>query len=130
MSEPEAQGGSERRLPTAVGRGFRGRCPACGKGRLLVGYLSPAASCSACGEALASYRTADFVPYLVTFAIGLIFMPLAVVLSRSQFSAGFLVGGLALGALASAFALLPPMKGAAIALLWALDVRSDPWRPG
>jgi uncharacterized protein (DUF983 family) len=104
-----------------VARGLRGRCPACGKGRLFSGYLAQALECGSCGEDLSSYRTADFAPYLVTFAIGLVFTPLALVLSASPYSSALLVPLLALLALACAAVLLPRAKGAALALLWALD---------
>src|SRR5262245_6881607 len=75
-----------RPLLAAIGRGFRNHCPRCGKGQLLRGYVTPAGDCAACGEALARYQTADFAPYLVTFAIGLIFMPTTLWLSLHGFA--------------------------------------------
>ncbi len=32
-----------------IGRGLRGRCPRCGKGKLFQGFLSSAAACEHCG---------------------------------------------------------------------------------
>ncbi len=81
-----------RDLARAVARGFRGRCPRCGQGRLLAGYISPVSECAICGEHLQPCQTADFAPYLVVFAIALTLPPRA--------------------------------KGAAIALLWTLDIRA------
>lgn len=123
MSDPTAADG---RPPVflAITRGWRGRCPRCGGGRLLRGYVTPAGDCLLCLAPLSRYQTADFAPYLVTFAIGLMFMPAAFFLSMS--GAGDLaIAILVLFALTMALILLPRMKGAAIGLLWALDIRSN-----
>jgi uncharacterized protein (DUF983 family) len=114
-----------RPLLSAIGRGFRNRCPHCGKGQLLRGYVTPTGDCAACNERLARYQTADFAPYLVTFAIGLIFMPIALALSLSGAVSNLAVLALIVVALSTALLLLPRMKGAAIGLLWALDVGTN-----
>jgi uncharacterized protein (DUF983 family) len=36
-------------LSVSIGRGLRGRCPNCGKGRLFAGFLNVRARCEACG---------------------------------------------------------------------------------
>lgn len=115
-----------RKLGQALLRGFIGRCPACGTGHALQGYLSPRLACEVCNENLAAYQSADFAPYLVTFAIGLTFTPLILVATMIwdvPDSVALSVGLSA--ALACALTLLPRMKGAAIGLLWALDVRAN-----
>lgn len=110
-----------RPLLPAIGRGFLGRCPACGKGRMLERYLRPCSTCAACGEPLARYQAADFAPYLVTFVVGLVFTPITIAVGLS--GAGEQLLWLLTGAaLLAALLLLPRMKGAAIGLLWALDV--------
>jgi uncharacterized protein (DUF983 family) len=111
----------DRSLLPAVARGFLGRCPACGRGAVLAGYIKPAPRCLACGENLAPYQTADFAPYLVTFAIGLIFMPLIVVMALREARSVWILYAFMAAALISALALLPRAKGAAIGILWALD---------
>ena len=113
-----------RNLGLAVWRGVRGKCPACGKGAILHKYIRPIPECSACGAALAPYQTADFAPYLVTFAIGLIFTPLMLGLSLQPWFGAPAAALLLAAALACAFVLLPRAKGAAIGLLWALDVKA------
>ena len=110
----------ERNVARALQRGVRGRCPACGKGRLLHAYLRPVAQCSECAEDLTRYQTADFAPYLVTFIIGLIFTPTALALTAAG-AGDFMLPVLLAGALVSALLLLPPMKGAALGLLWAVN---------
>ncbi|MCC6789953.1 MAG: DUF983 domain-containing protein [Hyphomonadaceae bacterium] len=110
----------ERRLGLALQRGLRGRCAACGKGRLLRSYLTPNAECSECGEDLSRYQAADFAPYIVTFLVGLVFTPLALVLTANGAS-DFTLPIVLLAAVVSAVLLLPPIKGAALALLWAVN---------
>ena len=115
-----------RKLGQALVRGFIGRCPACGRGHVLQGYLSPRLRCELCGENLSRYQSADFAPYLVTFAIGLTFTPLILVSTMIWDVPEALAMSVGLSAaLACALTLLPRMKGAAIGLLWALDVRAN-----
>jgi|CXWL01.1.fsa_nt_gi uncharacterized protein (DUF983 family) len=114
-----------RRLAVALGRGFLGRCPNCGQGKLLTGYISPTPDCQACREHLAPYQAADFAPYIVTFVIGLIFTPLIAVLAVRGMTAPWIPVLFGFAVVASALLLLPRAKGAAIALLWALDIKSN-----
>lgn len=111
---------NKRRLGVALQRGLRGRCAACGEGRLLRNYIAPNATCSACGEDLSRYQAADFAPYLVTFLVGLIFTPLTLVLTAHGAN-DLALPVLLVAAVASAILLLPLIKGAALALLWAVN---------
>lgn len=113
---------TERLLLRALGRGFMGRCPACGGGQVLSGYILPAKNCTECGEPFVRYHTADFAPYLVTFLIGLVFTPLTIILAVRMPDNPFVIWLFLACAVVAALALLPRIKGAAIALLWALDV--------
>lgn len=114
---------ARRPVARAAARGLRGKCPRCGQGALLTGYLSPVDVCDSCGEDLTPYRTADFAPYLVTFVIGLTFIPLALLLSLRAGAGGWIVWALMGAALAVAALILPRAKGAAIGILWALRVQ-------
>lgn len=127
MNEPASETAiSKRNLGYALTRGFRGRCPACGGGHVLKGYISPCTECESCHENLAPYQAADFAPYLVTFAIGLTFTPVILVSTMVWNVPAPLALTVGLtAALACALTLLPRMKGAAIGLLWALDVRAN-----
>ncbi len=117
--------GDKRPVALAVSRGLRGRCPLCGQGRILSGYMRPAPECSACGEDFAPFRTADFASYFVMFIIGLVFTPVIFVMSMKG-QPGFWPSAIVcLLAVTSALALLPRAKGAGMALLWALDLRSN-----
>ncbi|MCC6789957.1 MAG: DUF983 domain-containing protein [Hyphomonadaceae bacterium] len=108
----------------AMGRGAIGRCPACGKGALLRGFINPAAQCDACGEQLGQYQSADFAAYFVMFLVGAIFTPMTLILAfkseESPYAIWFILGG----AVATALLLLPRAKGAVIGLLWALRIHN------
>jgi uncharacterized protein (DUF983 family) len=80
------------------------------------------ATCTACTENLGRYQTADFAPYIVTFIVGLLFTPLAFVLSLDEALGDWALYATISAALLTAILLLPRTKGAAIGLLWALDV--------
>jgi uncharacterized protein (DUF983 family) len=129
MNKPEMTSAAPlraRKLGPALRRGFCGRCPACGGGRLLTGFIRPVAACTECAENLEPYQTADFAPYLVTFAIGLVFTPL-ILAANLVWSVPADVS-MAIGltaALLCAMILLPRAKGAAIGLLWSLNVRAN-----
>src|SRR5690349_1886525 len=117
--------GARKGIVLAMLRGFRGRCPKCGVGKLLSGYMRPVPECDHCGENLAPYQTADFASYMVMFAVGLVFMPVVFVVSMSSAASSWLVSAVVALALASALLLLPRAKGAGIALLWALDIKAN-----
>lgn len=87
------------------------------------GYISPIADCAVCHEHLEPYQTADFAPYIVSFLVGLVFTPPIVVLSIHNDTSVLPLILLSLAAVACALLLLPRAKGAAIALLWALDIQ-------
>lgn len=58
MTIEHATGGPDakqvRPLVPAMKRGFAGKCPHCGSGKLFRAYVKPVDNCSACGE--------DFTP--------------------------------------------------------------------
>ena len=104
---------------TALLRGLRGRCPACGEGRLFRTFVKVADHCEACGEPLFHHRADDFPAYLVIVLVGHIVVPLAMYVEIA-FSPSYwlhaalwlpLVVGLGIG-------LLQPVKGLIVALQW------------
>ena len=58
----------DRSLREAMTRGFLGRCPACGRGRLFRSYLKVVNACEVCGEPLSGHR-ADDAPAYITLLI-------------------------------------------------------------
>lgn len=111
----------ERPLGRAMWRGFLCRCPNCGEGKLFRAYLKPVANCPHCGEDLSHQRADDAPPYFTMVIVGHIVVPimLAVALRTDLSSLTHLLIWLPL-TLALTLALLQPVKGAIIALQWAL----------
>lgn len=54
----------------AIRRGLRGRCPACGEGRVLNSYLKVNNACPVCHEEFHHHRADDFPPYITIFVVG------------------------------------------------------------
>jgi uncharacterized protein (DUF983 family) len=103
----------------AVWRGFRGRCPACGEGRMFHKFLKVSDACPHCGEELHHHRADDFPAYLVIAIVGHILVP--IVLSVETHIAPPVGVSMALWpsiALVMALSLLQPVKGAVVAVQW------------
>src|ERR1043165_4285344 len=68
------------RLPSSAAqvlwRGLRGRCPACGEGRMFRAFLKVADQCPQCSEELHHHRADDFPAYLAIFITGHILVPI------------------------------------------------------
>ena len=101
----------------ALGRGFRGRCPACGEGRMFRAFLKVADRCPACGEELHHHRADDFPAYLVTTGVILVPIVLAVEMNHEPpiWLSVSMWPAIALG---MALMLLQPVKGTVVALQW------------
>jgi uncharacterized protein (DUF983 family) len=116
-------------LATAIGRGLRGHCPACGKGKVFNGFLKVAVVCHACGAPLGLARADDAPPYFTILIVGHIIIPLLFIVERSTnqlplwlMSAIFLPLTLAL-----ALGLIRPIKGGTVGLMLNLNMlKSDP----
>jgi uncharacterized protein (DUF983 family) len=107
----------------AMRRGFRGRCPNCGEGRMFRAYLKVADACPACGEDLHHHRADDFPAYVVIVIVGHIMVPL-VLLTETHFAPPYWVHMTLWPALTMALGLLllQPVKGAIVGLQWALGM--------
>jgi uncharacterized protein (DUF983 family) len=103
-------------------RGFAGRCPACGEGRIFRKYLKVADSCAACGEELHHHRADDAPPYFTILIVGHVLGTLLLICEERWPEAPMwmpIVAGLLL-AIVMSLALLPRVKGALIGWQWAL----------
>jgi len=110
-----------RPLWPSMARGFIGRCPNCGKGHLFRAFLKPVASCEVCGEDYTHQRADDAPPYFTMVIVGHILVPLilAVQLTTQLTVLQHMAIWLPLTAIITV-GLLQPVKGAVIALQWAL----------
>jgi uncharacterized protein (DUF983 family) len=108
----------------AVRRGFLGRCPACGQGRLFGRFLKVAERCDACGQEFHHHRADDFPPYIVMFIVGHI-IGYGICTAEIRFDDVPLWFHLAvwpLLTLALCLGLLQPVKGAVVGLQYALGM--------
>ena len=100
-------------------RGVRKRCPKCGLGRLLNGYLKPASCCLNCGEDF-SYISADDGPaWLTLLIIGHVIAPLMLIFGRDPAMSVWLsIIILMTITLLGVYFILPRAKGVFIVLIW------------
>lgn len=64
---------------SAIANGLRCRCPRCGEGRLLSGYLTPANTCEHCGLDYSSIDAGDGPAVFVILIAGFLVVGLALV---------------------------------------------------
>jgi len=110
----------------ALLRGLGRRCPNCGRGPLLRGYLKPHDNCPSCGLAFAPLRSDDAAPYFTILIVGHIVVPL--VLLVEQHLAPPVPLQLAIWLPVTALltlGLLPFVKGGVMAAIWSLKAK-DP----
>jgi uncharacterized protein (DUF983 family) len=119
---PDHQADSRRAVWPAVRLGLKGKCPACGQGRIFGKFLKVEPNCSSCGEAFHHHRADDLPPYLVIVIVGHIIGAL-ILLTEVELDLGwpiwlhvFIWPLLTLGL---SLALIQPIKGAVINLQWA-----------
>ena len=104
----------------AVWNGLRRKCPNCGKGQLLSGYLKVCNSCTVCHQELHHHKADDGPAYLTILIVGHLMAPLlhmAFVTFRPEPLVLFAV--FAVGCVALSLYLLPRLKGAIVAIQWA-----------
>ncbi|WP_108260924.1 ABC transporter substrate-binding protein [Mangrovicoccus ximenensis] len=98
----------------------RRRCPACGEGRILHGYLKVNAACPACGEDLHHHRADDGPAYLTILIVGHVLAPVMLAVWELWRPAPLVMAGsLSLLTVGLALWLLPRIKGALIAIQWS-----------
>ncbi|MGA7993449.1 MAG: DUF983 domain-containing protein [Bradyrhizobium sp.] len=117
----ETAAAEKRDLWTAVKRGFRGRCPRCGQGKLFRAFLKVDDHCSVCQLDFTPHRADDLPAYLVIVIVGHIVVP-TILWIETDFSPSVplqLSIYLPL-TLVLSLALLQPVKGAVVAIQWAL----------
>lgn len=114
---------SARLIDTWAMRGLRGRCPACGEGRLFRAFMKVADHCPSCGEDFHHHRADDFPAYAVIIIVGHVVVPL-VLWVEIAFAPSYWVHGLIWGPLivALALAMLQPVKGLIVALQWQMGM--------
>lgn len=129
--------GGERDLRQSIWRGWRRRCPACGTGPMMKGYLKVRDTCTVCGEALYHQRADDGPAYLTILVVGHLMAPLlgaAFIIFRPD--PMVLASVFAIGTVALSLWILPRFKGLMIGFQWAKRMHgfaageSDPAQEG
>ncbi|MDP1618134.1 DUF983 domain-containing protein [Phenylobacterium sp.] len=109
---------------TALKRGLKGRCPACGDGLLFWRYLKVEPACTACGHDLAQYPADDGPAYFTILIVGhLIVAPILLFPFIWQAPLWVVIPATLLPLAGLTLLLLPRIKGAFIGGLYALGVK-------
>jgi uncharacterized protein (DUF983 family) len=111
---------SERETWPALRRGWNGKCPCCGNGPILRGYLTVRDACPSCGEDLHHQRADDGPAYLTILIVGHLMAPLLLfVFTTFHPEPVTMIAIFSLFTVVTSLYLLPRIKGAMVALQWA-----------
>jgi uncharacterized protein (DUF983 family) len=111
---------AERPLRDAMLRGWRRRCPSCGRGPLLRGYLKVRDTCPVCSEPMHHQRADDGPAYLTILIVGHIMAPaLLFAFTRYRPDPLVLASVFSIGTVALSLFLLPRLKGMMVGIQWA-----------
>jgi uncharacterized protein (DUF983 family) len=119
-ADPHTQTLDDRPLRQALLRGWRRRCPNCGTGSMMQGYLSVREACPNCAEPLHHQRADDGPAYLTILVVGHLMAPI-LLFTYTHWRPEPLPFALALsaGTIGLSLYLLPRLKGGLVALQWA-----------
>jgi len=111
----------QRSVMESMWRGFLGKCPHCGKGRLFRSFLKTVDRCSECSEEMSHHRADDLPAYLVIVVVGHVvvgaFMGVEAVTLWPLWLHLAIWGPITI---LMSLALIGPIKGAVVGLQWAL----------
>jgi uncharacterized protein (DUF983 family) len=111
---------TDRPLKQALLRGWRRRCPGCGAGPMLRGYLAVRDSCPVCGEQLHHQRADDGPAYLTILIVGHLMAPMILWVFTTWRPDPLILASLfTIGTVALSLFLLPRLKGAMVGLQWS-----------
>jgi uncharacterized protein (DUF983 family) len=113
--------GEKRDVWGSIKRGFRGRCPRCGEGKLFRAFLKVADKCSVCDLDFTPHRADDLPAYLVIVIVGHIVVPTALLVETNYAPPVWMQLSAYLPfTFVASLALLQPVKGAVVGIQWAL----------
>ncbi len=110
----------ERAVRQAMLRGFQRRCPRCGAGPLMQGYLKVRDACVICGEDLHHHRADDGPAYLTILIVGHLMAPL-ILWAFTEFRPDPMVLAtiFSVGCVTLSLWMLPRLKGSIVGFQWA-----------
>jgi uncharacterized protein (DUF983 family) len=110
-------------LLTAVGRGLLNRCPVCGRAHVFNGYLRVVTHCANCAAPLGRARADDAPPYFTILVTGHVIVPLMFWMDQARNPPIWVLAAIFLPAtLVMSLALLRPIKGAMVGLMFKLNM--------
>lgn len=115
-----------RRVGLAILRGLMRRCPRCGVGEAMEGYLGVRRCCSQCGEELGRIKADDGPAYFTVLIAGHVAVPVLLMAEQTwhpPLAPTLAVALTGMGLLI--WRLLPRVKGGVIGLMWALGLKGD-----
>lgn len=119
-AKPKAAIVDDRPVGPALLKGWRRKCPNCGAGPVLKGYLKVRDTCTVCSEELHHQRADDGPAYLTILIVGHLMAPLLLMVFEMWRPEPLILFTIfAVGCVALSLYLLPRLKGAMIALQWS-----------
>ncbi|MEE3360376.1 MAG: DUF983 domain-containing protein [Pseudomonadota bacterium] len=119
MSETDKQTEERPTLPALL-KGWRRKCPNCGSGPLLSGYLKVRDTCPVCREDLHHHRADDGPAYLTLLIVGHLMAPLLLFVFETWRPEPLTLFTIfAVGCSGLSLYLLPRLKGMIVAFQWA-----------
>lgn len=110
----------ERPTWPALITGWKRKCPNCGNGPMLKGYLGVRKSCPVCKEEFHHHRADDGPAYLTILIVGHLMAPLLLLVFETWRPEPLVLFTIfAIGTVALSLYLLPRLKGAMIGYQWA-----------
>jgi uncharacterized protein (DUF983 family) len=104
---------------TTLLRGLKKRCPQCGQGKVLRGYLTQRTACAECGEDLSTIRADDGPPWLTILFVGHIMAPfIHYFITHDTFPQQLELPIMIAIAILASLWVLPHAKGFFIAAIW------------
>jgi uncharacterized protein (DUF983 family) len=114
-----------------MARGFNGRCPSCGQGRLFNGFLRVVAQCEHCRAPLGLARADDAPPYFTILIVGHIVIPAMLIMQKNWDPPMWLLAVIFLPlTLVLSLGLLRPIKGATVGLMLCFNMLKPDPEPG
>lgn len=111
---------TDRPFGPALAHALRGRCPACGAGRLFARFLKPVSSCDHCGQRWDIHQADDFPSYIVILLLGHILVPTMIEVNAAlEIPLGVQAALWPTLAIILAGVMIQPVKAGVIAFQWS-----------
>ena len=123
LNTPSNDLDAKRKLWPALFRGWSRRCPNCGQGPMMKGYLKVRDTCTVCRQELHHHRADDGPAYLTILIVGHLMAPLLLFVFMTWRPEPLVLFTIfAVGCVALSLYLLPRLKGAIVGFQWAREM--------